>query len=52
MKGERRLTAADRHAGMDCRNPGLHDASGDIHVNLGSGSPCRNDELAFSTPNC
>ena len=34
-----------RHAGMDCRHPGPQDASGHIHVNLGSGSPCRNDEL-------
>ena len=33
-----------RHAGMDCRHPGPQDASGHIHVNLGSGSPCRNDE--------
>ena len=34
-----------RHAGMDCRHPGPQDASGHIHVHLGSGSPCRNDEL-------
>ena len=26
-----------RHAGMDCRHPGPQDASGHIHVNLGSG---------------
>jgi predicted Fe-Mo cluster-binding NifX family protein len=37
-----------RHAGMDCRHPGPQDASGHIHVNLmGSGSPCRNDELVL-----
>ena len=36
-----------RHAGMDCRHPGPQDASGHIHVNLGSGSPCRNDELGL-----
>ena len=36
-----------RHAGMDCRHPGPQDASGHIHVNLGSGSPCRNDDLAL-----
>jgi hypothetical protein len=34
-----------RHAGMDCRHPGPQDASGHIHVNLGLGSPCRDDEL-------
>jgi len=28
---------------MDCRHLGPQDASGHIHVNLGSGSPCRND---------
>ena len=36
-----------RHAGMDCRHPGPQDASGHIHVNLGSGSPCRNDDLVL-----
>ena len=36
-----------RHSGMDCRHPGPQDASGYIHVNLGSGSPCRNDELVL-----
>jgi hypothetical protein len=33
-----------RHAGMDGRYPGPQDASGHIHVNLGPGSPCRDDE--------
>jgi hypothetical protein len=32
-----------RHAGMDCRHPGSQDASGDIHVNLDSSTPCWND---------
>jgi len=32
-----------RHAGMDCRHPGSQDASGDIHVGLGSSTPCWND---------
>jgi hypothetical protein len=36
-----------RHAGMDCRHPGPQDASGHIHVNLGSGTPCRNDDLVL-----
>ena len=26
-----------RHAGMDCRHPGPQDASGHIHISLGSG---------------
>jgi hypothetical protein len=30
---------------MDCRHPDPQDASGDIHVNLGSGYPCRNDGI-------
>jgi hypothetical protein len=34
-----------RHAGMDCRHPGPQDASAHIHVNLGPGSPCRDDEF-------
>src|SRR5262245_53091557 len=29
---------------MDSRHPGQQDASGHIHVNLGSGTPCRNDD--------
>ena len=29
---------------MDCRHLGPQDASGHIHVNLGPGSPCRDDE--------
>ena len=33
-----------RHAGMDCRHLGPQDASEQIHVNLGPGSPCRDDE--------
>ena len=32
-----------RHAGMDRRHPGPQDASGDIHVNLDSSTPCWND---------
>ena len=34
-----------RHAGMDCRHPGSQDASGNIHVNLDSSTPCWNDEI-------
>ena len=34
-----------RHAGMDCRYPGLQDASGDIHVSLDSSTPCWNDAI-------
>jgi hypothetical protein len=34
-----------RHAGMDCRHPGPQDASGDIHVNLDSSTPCWNDAV-------
>jgi hypothetical protein len=30
---------------MDCRHPDPLDASGDIHVNLGSGHPGRNDGI-------
>jgi hypothetical protein len=26
------------------------DASGDMHVNLGSGNPCRNDDIAEYSP--
>ena len=37
-----------RHAGMDCRHPGSQDASGDILVNLGSSTPCWNDEIEGS----
>jgi hypothetical protein len=37
-----------RHAGRDCRHPGSQDASGDIHVNLGSSTPCWNDEIEGS----
>jgi hypothetical protein len=33
-----------RHAGMDCPHPGRRDASGDVHVNLGSSTPCWNDD--------
>ena len=33
-----------RHAGMDCRHLGPQDASEHIHVNLGPGTPCRDDE--------
>src|SRR5262245_23121778 len=32
-----------RHAGMDCRHPSSQDAAGDIHVGLGSSTPCWND---------
>ena len=32
---------------MDCRHPGPQDASGYIHVDLGPGSPCRDDELTL-----
>jgi hypothetical protein len=39
----RKSQQSRRHAGTDCRHPGPQDASGHIHVNLGSGSPCRND---------
>jgi hypothetical protein len=28
---------------MDCRHPGVQDASGDIHVSLDSSAPCWND---------
>ena len=35
-----------RHAGMDGRHPsGSQDASGDVHVNLGSSTPCWNDAI-------
>jgi hypothetical protein len=34
-----------RHAGMDSRHPGLQDASGNIHVNLDSSTPCWNDVI-------
>jgi len=34
-----------RHAGMDCRHPGPQDASGDIHFNLDSSTPCWNDAV-------
>ena len=34
-----------RHAGMDGRHPGVQDASGDIHVNLDSSTPCWNDAI-------
>jgi hypothetical protein len=36
--------ADHRHAGMDGRHPAPQDASGHILVNLGPGSPCRDDE--------
>jgi hypothetical protein len=39
--------SSNRHAGMDCRHPGPQDASGRIPVNLGPGSPCRDDELVL-----
>ena len=32
---------------MDCRHPGPQDATGYIHVDLGPGSPCRDDELTL-----
>jgi hypothetical protein len=35
-----------RHASMECWHPGSPDASESVHANLGSGDPCRNDELA------
>jgi hypothetical protein len=35
----------DCHGGMDCRHPGSLDASGNIHVNLGSSTPCWNDVI-------
>ena len=35
---------------MDSRHPGPQDASGHIHVNLGSGTPCRNDEIEEYSP--
>jgi len=34
-----------RHAGMDWRNSGSQDASGDIHVSLDSSTPCWNDTI-------
>jgi hypothetical protein len=34
-----------RDAGMDCRHPGSQEASGDIHVNLGSSTPCWSDDI-------
>jgi hypothetical protein len=34
-----------RTAGIQARR----DASGDIHVNLGSGTPCRNDDTEANT---
>jgi hypothetical protein len=36
------------HAGRDCRHPGSQDVSGGIHVNLGSSTPCWNDEIEGS----
>jgi len=42
-------SAASVMPGVDCRRllqPGPQEASGHIHVNLDSGSPCRNDELS------
>ena len=35
-----------RHVGMDCRQV-RKDASGDIHGDLGPGSPCRDDKLTW-----
>jgi hypothetical protein len=35
------------HAGMDGRHPGPQDASGHIPVNVGPGSPCRDDEIVY-----
>jgi hypothetical protein len=35
--------ADHRHAGMDGRHPGSPEASGNVHVNLGSSTPCWND---------
>jgi hypothetical protein len=37
--------ADHRHAGMDGRHPGSQDASGNVHVNLDSSSPCWNDVI-------
>ena len=37
--------AVFRHAGTDCRHPDSQDASGDIHVNLDSSTPCWNDVI-------
>jgi hypothetical protein len=34
-----------RHAGMDGRHPGSEGCSGNIHVNLGSSTPCWNDVI-------
>jgi hypothetical protein len=35
-----------RHAGMDGRHPGSQGrASGDVHVNLDSSTPCWNDAI-------
>ena len=36
--------ASLRHAGMECRHPGPAGCVGNIRINLGSGSPCRNDD--------
>jgi hypothetical protein len=34
-----------RDAGMDCRHPDSLDASGDIHVGLGSSGQCWSDKM-------
>jgi hypothetical protein len=39
-----------RHAGMDSRHPGRRDASGNIHVNLGSSTPCWNEAIGGVLP--
>jgi hypothetical protein len=38
------------HAGMDSRHPGRRDASGNIHVDLGSSTPCWNDAIGGVLP--
>ncbi len=39
-----------RHSGMDCRNPDCMDASSSDHPwSLGSGAPCRNDEISLNS---
>ena len=38
-----------RHAGMDSRHPDSHERSEDIHVNLGSSTPCWNDEIGTAS---
>ena len=39
-----------RHSGMDCRNPDCMDASSSDHPwSLGSGAPCRNDEINLNS---